>query len=649
MTDYYENLCPFCENNLLLSYFCEDCTSVFCEECVHFALTDEMACAACGSKEVSLVNLAALECKECRSKHIVTVQKQVKTCPSCSSSHVTKIVDKFDILRNRFKNIITGSKQFLSPLVYAVDTICIQKEKLIRLREDSVKICHHPRLEMDLLQLIKLFKEGKHAIQSKTSDFFQHINRSFKTYFEIEKSPPRLIPVLEAELEDFEKSAESIITFGNSTNEKLEERFTDIRTKIEFMSSLQRLFMRYLSILGNNLDYNEKPVFGIRAKLGDSNQPDGDYFAKPGYILLTNRKIYFLQEKGLFNRKTHLSLALRLDELTRVRVRGIILKKLILEFGSAKITFQLPKKNLAQLENYIEQARVFDNNKIDGEMLYGLKHVDISIQEFRNALESAIISLLAYKTALLDDSDPFGLEHLSYYSEMEQEYNPGTQSPYTQSQHFPPHSHQQNNFQNYPPQHYSRPPVYYEDHHENQQDDKINLLRSIYQKRPPLKSVERSPPPPPPKYHQKGTISNPYNAPGIPQTSNNPKYTNGSSYSATQSRFPMKSPTESIINKVLSVLPDESPYIPRPPEVQQSQNIPEIDVSTLVPARDYPEKLLRLEEQSSWLQRKIDILQKRRDQGKISEEDFLRLYEDSFRELYRTQNYIKNIKQQYTS
>ncbi|MHA1112082.1 MAG: hypothetical protein ACTSRE_13320 [Promethearchaeota archaeon] len=645
---YYENLCPFCESNLLLSYFCEECHSVFCEECVHFALTDELKCATCGSKEVSMENMAQLECKDCKSKHIVSVQKQVKTCPSCSSDHVMKIVDKFDLLRNRFKSIITNSKQFLSPLVYAADTISIQKEKLIRLREDSVKICHYPRLEMELLQLIKLFKNGKHAIQAKTGDFFQHINRNFKTYFEIEKRPPRMIPILEAELESIEESAESIISYGNLTNEKLEEKFSAVRAKIDFMSSLQHLFMRYLSILGINIDYNEKPVFGIRGKLGDTTQPDTDHFLTPGTILVTNRKIYYLHEKGWVKKKTQLILTLNLDELTRVRVRGLLLKKLILEFGQDKYVFLLPKKNLSQLESYIEKARVFDNNRIDREMLYGLKHVDVTIQEFRNALESTIISLLGYKTAILDDNDPFGVDQLSQYDQvMDPRGYQEPQNYYNAPQPHPQNPHNQfrsqphNQYQSQPHPQYSPPHTQYMKPKEQQQQEKINLLHSIYQKRQPLEPVKQASPP---RFHTQGTISNPYNAPEQINPSYPPKYINTSSYLPKKPSFQFKSKTGSILEKVRQVIPDEAPYIPQPLEVQRSQNMPEIDVSKLIPTKEFPEKLLRLEEQYSWLHRKIDMLQKRRDAGNISEDAFLRMYENTFKELYRTENYIKQLK-----
>ena len=102
MSDYYDSICPFCENNLLLTYFCEDCTSVFCQECVHFAIADDLICASCGSHEISMANMSSLECKSCKSRHIASVQKQVKTCPSCSSNRVVKIVDK--ILSQQINN-----------------------------------------------------------------------------------------------------------------------------------------------------------------------------------------------------------------------------------------------------------------------------------------------------------------------------------------------------------------------------------------------------------------------------------------------------------------------------------------------------------------------------------------------------------------
>jgi len=648
MSDYYENLCPFCENNLLLTYFCSDCTAVFCENCVQYALNDELICTNCGSKEISMVNMAALECKQCKSNHITSIQKKLHTCPNCSSGNVVKIITKFDELRNRFKNIITTSKRFLSPLVYAVDTISIQKEKLIRLREDSVQMCHFPRLEMEIIQSVKLFKDGKHTVQLKTSDFFQHINRNFKTYFDIEKSPPKLIPVLEAELESLEKSAESIISYGNSANEKLEEKFVEIRTKLDFMSSVQSLFMRYLSLLSNNMEYHEKPVFGIRGKLGDSNQPETDHFSKTGTILLTNRKLYFLHEKGFVKKHTEVLLALPLEELTRVRLKGFILKKLLLEFGPKKFLFHLGKKNLAQLENYIEKARVFDNNKIDRDLLFGLKHVDVGIQEFRNALESAIISLIGYKTAILDSDDPFGIEMNQFTNT-----NPSSEQHHTPPQEYPYPVDTIPNPQNQFSAHstYS-PPVQCQDPGENQQRENLTSLYNYYQKRPMLNQTKAMAPPPtpPPSFHKNGTISNPYN----PPSTYDPSYTQYShshiAPNTTQSRFPLKTPTSSIVNKVLSVLPDESPHIPQPPEVIHShQQVPEIDVSKLIPEQDFPEKLLRLEEQTSWLQRKLDMLMKARDQGKLSETDFFRLYEEAHKELYRTQKYIQQIKERSKS
>ncbi|MBN2155722.1 MAG: B-box zinc finger protein [Candidatus Lokiarchaeota archaeon] len=663
MSDYYENLCPFCENNLLLSFYCEDCNAVFCNDCVHYALTDELVCASCGSKEISMANMAALECKQCHSRHITTVQKQIKTCPNCSSNSVTKIVDKFDLLRNRFKHIITASKQFLTPLVYAVDTISIQKEKLIRLREDSVQICHFPRLEMDILQLVKLFKEGKHSIQTKTGDFFQHINRNFKTYFEIEKTQPRLIPVLEAELESLEKSAEHILSYGDYTNEKLEEKLSQIRTKIDFMSSLQRLFMRYISILSNTMEYNEKAVFGIRAKLGDSNQADTDGFVKNGTVLLTNRKLYFLQEKGIFKKKTHLVLILSLDELTRLRQKGFIIPKLVLEFGEKRYCFQLGKKNLAQLETYIEKARVFDNNKIDKELLYGLKHIDVSIQEFRNALESAIISLIGYKTAILEQEDPFSTNQFdSSHSSLENLYQTKITQDFSE---FASNGNKQTSYGFTS----SNNPYHRQSNYSSQDIHNPNLttLYDIYQKR----AVPEQTPEPDPamlQYHKHGTISNPYNlnhdrSQGLnsgfkgqcninPQHyqyigKDNPNFSMPTNLPKNiKTSYPLRTKTHSgsIINNLMSVLPDESPHIPPPREIQQQKHIPEIDVSTLVPEQEYPEKLLRMEERYSWLQRKLDILNKQRDQGKLSEIEYLRLYEEAYMEMYRVERHIEEFK-----
>ena len=130
----------------------------------------------------------------------------------------------------------------------------------------------------------------------------------------------------------------------------------------------------------------------------------------------------------------------------------------------------------------------------------------------------------------------------------------------------------------------------------------------------------------------------------IKQSNKPPDFINSLRDGSKISHFPMKSKTSSILQDVRSVIPEESPYIPQPPEVIKSQQIPEIDVSRLVPEKDFPEKLLELEERYAWLQRKIDVLTKRRDDGKISEETFLRLYEASFRDLYRTENYIKQLK-----
>lgn len=405
-TDYYEELCPFCENNLLLIYLCEECSAVFCGDCLKEAYTDELICSNCGHTNILKNKSDKFVCKECKSENIISIKKKVQVCPNCGDNHVIKISDKIQKIRDHFKKTVDNTRKFVTPLKNTSDEINRIKEKIALLRKEPVPIYHFPQLELEILQLVKLFDNVKDAVNQKAVDYYDEINRNIKYFYHLNNLQPKVLPIISALAESFEKHLMENEQFVNQSILRLADRISAIQLKLNFMETVHTLFMEYKDLI--TLEPEEKAVFGLNCKLDEGEtKEDIELKSKSGTILLTNRRLYFFYEKGVIKKKTTLLFSVLLDDLQTVQVEGTISKKLSLEFVDSMYKFKLSKENRSQLIDFIEKARLFDNNKTDETNTMALKNIDITVKKFTDSIEEAIMTINAYINGNIRDLDKF--------------------------------------------------------------------------------------------------------------------------------------------------------------------------------------------------------------------------------------------------
>ncbi|MHA1819233.1 MAG: hypothetical protein ACTSU2_03470 [Promethearchaeota archaeon] len=266
MTLDTDELCPFCENNLILTYICEDCNAVFCSDCLKEIWSEEFVCSNCGSHNIEEDKSSKrIYCKECKSENIITLRKKVKICPNCMGQNVVKIEDKRKDIENDFKKLIIDSEEFLQPIIDKEKVIKTLKTRLINIRKSTLKLRHFPSMEIELLQLAKLFDNIKGLIWKRIEEFYKEIDNNLKYFFKLEEISPKNLPLITTLLESFHTSYDESLEYINKLVERLEPKSAGISMKLSFIEAIKDIFQRYISLL--EMNPSELPVFAMKCKL----------------------------------------------------------------------------------------------------------------------------------------------------------------------------------------------------------------------------------------------------------------------------------------------------------------------------------------------------------------------------------------------
>ena len=160
-------------------------------------------------------------------------------------------------------------------------------------------------------------------------------------------------------------------------------------------------FKRHLICFGKiTLAQDEKIIFALNCKLAEGNSQGNGMSSKNGTILLTNKKIYFFHQQGVFKKKSVLLFSVDIDDLQQVGVKGRLKKQVSLEFLNSMYRFTITKDNREKLIEWIEKARVFDSSATqDDDNFKKLEKFKLNIKLFREELENAIYQLIGMGTA----------------------------------------------------------------------------------------------------------------------------------------------------------------------------------------------------------------------------------------------------------
>jgi len=71
MSEQNIQICRFCQRNIKLAYYCEDCGTSCCSDCLHEEKYDFYVCQDCNSKNIEILDSGKKKvCKNCRSENV---------------------------------------------------------------------------------------------------------------------------------------------------------------------------------------------------------------------------------------------------------------------------------------------------------------------------------------------------------------------------------------------------------------------------------------------------------------------------------------------------------------------------------------------------------------------------------------------------
>ncbi|UCC20092.1 MAG: hypothetical protein JSV62_02080 [Promethearchaeota archaeon] len=392
-----EQICRFCHRYVKLAYYCEECGSSCCSECLHEKKVDFFICQDCKSKNIEILKSENKKyCKDCGKDNITKVNQRLKSCPKCDSHQIINIYEKKEELEKNFLELIKNTRLFIDPLKDVLDKLYSFQSKIQDVRDPPKKYYHFPKMESDLLALFKLFNYIQNTLFEKVNVHFHQINQNKEYFFDIYSQPNSNINIIEGIFENLSRSYNSIDNFININLETFNDSFETFEKNLNFIEKVSSYFTSYNKLL--RLADGEKPVYAIYAKLTNGLNTHDKYKKDKGILFITNFDLSFVHKYGVKKRKTELIFKAPVQDLTRIREKGKVFKKLYIEFSYGKYEFTLPPKAVARVIEYIILARSFDETTIyDEKSAKKLQQIDIELNNFVNFIEESINSFFSIK------------------------------------------------------------------------------------------------------------------------------------------------------------------------------------------------------------------------------------------------------------
>jgi hypothetical protein len=392
-----EQICRFCHRYVKLAYYCEECGSSCCSECLHEKRVDFFLCQDCKSKNIKdLKDEDKKVCKDCGSESITKTNQLLKSCPKCDSHQIINIYEKKEELEKEFLELIKSSRQFINPLKIILEKLYSFQAKIKEVRDPPNKYYHFPKMESDLLALFKLFLYIQNTLFERINLHFHQLNQNKEYFFDIYAQPNSNITIIESIFDNISRSYQSIDEFITNNIHTFEESFDNFEKNLHFIAKIRDYFEEHKKIL--RLAEGEKPVYAINAKLTNGMNTQEKFKKDSGILFITNYDLSFIHEFGLIKKKKELNFKAPVKDLIRIKEKGKIFKKLYIEFTYGKYEFTLHSKAISRVIEYILLARSFDETTIyDEKTAKKLQQIDIDLNELHNFIEECINSFFSIK------------------------------------------------------------------------------------------------------------------------------------------------------------------------------------------------------------------------------------------------------------
>ena len=392
-----DQICRFCQRYVQLTYYCEECGANCCSDCLHEKKVDFYVCQDCNSKNIeSFDSDKKRRCKDCGCENIIKIHQPLKSCPKCGSHKIINIYEKKEDLEKEFLELIKNSRFFISPLREALDKLFILQKNIKKARDPPIRCFHFPKMESDLLALFKLFVYVQNTLFDKVNAHFNQIVLYKEYFFDIYAQPNSNITIIEGIFDNLLRSHKSINDFISNNVKTFKDSITSYDANLKFIDKISLYFSTYKKLI--NLADKEKPVYAIYAKLANGLDTDDKYKKDKGILFITNLDLSFVHEYGMRKKKQALIFKAPVQDLIRIKEKGKVFKKLYIEFEYGKYEFTLPTNSISRVIEYILLARTFDESTVfDSKSANNLQRVNIDLTELENFIEECINSFFSLK------------------------------------------------------------------------------------------------------------------------------------------------------------------------------------------------------------------------------------------------------------
>jgi hypothetical protein len=389
--------CRFCQTSNLSSNFCQNCGASFCSDCLNDEKIDTYICHDCKSKNIEILDDEETKiCKDCESKNAIKLIQHIKTCPKCNSHLIINIYEKKEELEQKFLELIKSSRSFVEPFRDLINKLYLLRQKVKQARDPPIKCYHFPKMESNLLALFKLFFYVEENLLDKIKTHFQHLAFNKEYFFDIYAQPISNINIIEGILENQYRSFNSIQEYILKNVDGIAKSIEKIQKNLTFIDRITDLFNLHKRFL--NLTDDEKPVFAINAKLTNGLNSHDRLKKNKGVLFITNLDLSFIQEYGVIKKKQELIFKAPVGEIIRIKEKGKVFKKLYIEFVYGKYEFTLPSKAISKVIEYILLARNFDDTTIfDFESARKLLELELDLKKLKHFIEENINSFFSIK------------------------------------------------------------------------------------------------------------------------------------------------------------------------------------------------------------------------------------------------------------
>ena len=374
--------CSFC--NGPAQYYCKSCKRRLCSEHIRISNTIYY-CSTCDTEGFDS------KCSTCGSATTLTRNEPTLTCEWCKSTDVEDgllyhqqlphlIFSSFNELNKKLSQDWDLTQEYLNT-VKSVFEIRRARIMLFGSVEDEITLLRG-KISTFIDQLVKFENDTFSMVDEKlkTIGYMRFTNLD-----NIEKAE-EILNLLQARLDLLDNTLESKFS-------DIEKDFTKLNSKVDFLNFQHRLLNRIHSLLPE--DSNEHLISIIpRIWMKKNNK-----FYKKYVLVLTNRNIYFLREKGLFDVKLKSKETLSLTYIISKKLVTRLLSKNRFSFKTRLDSYTLlgRKESLDQfmiyfhiIENYIDYS-IHKSSIIED-----LKHYSLTINELKTNIQRNVSHLRAY-------------------------------------------------------------------------------------------------------------------------------------------------------------------------------------------------------------------------------------------------------------